>query len=82
MKFLFFKGFYAGMKKFGSNIVNIINFVLLIPVYIIGIGLSAIIAKIMGKKFLNMKKFDKKIKTYWLDKEKKKSNLEDSYKQF
>jgi|WetSurMetagenome_2_1015567.scaffolds.fasta_scaffold1883665_1 hypothetical protein len=82
MKFLFFKGFYKGMKKFGANIVSITNFIILVPVYLIGVGISSIIAKITGKKFLNMKKFDKKAKSYWVEKQRKKQDLEDSYNQF
>jgi len=79
---LFFKGFYAGMKLFGGVIVSIINFILLIPVYIIGVGLTSIIAKISGKHFMNLKKPDKKIKTYWVKREEKKITKEDCYKQF
>ena len=87
MKLLFFKGFYEGMKKFGANIVAIINFILLLPVYLLGVGISSIGAKIIGKRFLNLNKFDNKIKSYWIKKENKKQgkksqDLEDSYNQF
>ncbi len=79
---LFFKGFYAGMQQFGGAIVAIINFILLILVYIIGVGITSIIAKISGKHFLNLKKPDKKLKTYWLNKGEKKPSKEDCYRQF
>ena len=82
MKFLFFKGAYSGMKKFGSNVVEVTNCVLLIPVYFLGVGISSIILKISGKKMLNMRKPDKKIKTYWMDKEKNKLRIENFYRQF
>ena len=79
---LFFKAFYEGMKTFGACIVDIVNFVLLIPVYFIGVGLTAIIAKMFGKHFMNLKKPDKKAKTYWVDKEQKKPKIDDFYKEF
>ena len=77
---IFFKGFYKGIKNFGSGVVNITNFILLIPVYFIGIGFSSIFAKITGKSFLDLKK--KKQKSYWVDKKNKKPSKEDCYNQF
>ena len=59
---IFLKGVIAGFKKFGDGIVNIVNFILLIPVYFIGVGLTSIIAKLLGKHFLNLKK---RGKTNW-----------------
>ena len=79
---LFFKGWYAGMKQFGGAIVAITNFILLVPVYLIGVGVTSLVAKIFGKHFLNLKKPDKKLETYWLKKEEKKSSKEDCYRQF
>ena len=78
---LFFKAFAKGMKKFGSNISVIINTILLLPVYIFGVGLSAIIAKVSKKKLLDTKLF-KEDKTYWSDLNLKKKSLEEYYKQF
>lgn len=77
---LFFKGFYTGMKNFGAGVTNITNFILLLPVYFVGAGLTSIVAKIVGKHFLNLKKTNKK--TYWVKKENKKINLDDYYKQY
>lgn len=54
-------------------IVSVINFILLSIVYCIGIGFTALFAKILKKKFLET---DKRIeqKTYWKDVRKKKDN--------
>ena len=75
----FFKGFRGGMKSFGQNIALIINTILLTFVYLIGVGLTSIIAKIVGKHFL-----DTKLKkgTYWSDLNLKKKNIEKYYRQF
>lgn len=45
-------------------IVNLINSILLSCVYFLGIGMTAIFARIKGKKFLSIEKNSKK-KTYW-----------------
>ena len=58
----FFKGFQKGIKKFSDNISTIINFLLLSIVYLIGVGLTSITAKIFGKHFLDTKK---KKDSYW-----------------
>lgn len=41
-----------GMTIFGSFISTLINSILLIIVYLFGIGITAIIAKTIGKSFL------------------------------
>ena len=79
---LFFRGLYAGMKRFGAGIASIVNFVLLIPVYLIGIGISAVIAKLSGKHFLDLKRPDRKRKTYWVEKEHHSQEKEEFYRQF
>ena len=48
---LFVKGFKLGFKNFGHNVTKIVNFILLVPVYFIGVGLTSIIAKLSKKKF-------------------------------
>lgn len=62
----FFQGFLEGQKLFGESISIIINCVLLSIVYIFGIGLTSIFAKLFGNKFLDLKP-DKNLKSYWLD---------------
>lgn len=51
----FFNSIIKGFKEFGYDITTIINFVLSLFVYILGIGLVSIIAKITGKHFLDLK---------------------------
>lgn len=56
----FFKGFVAGFKHFGQGITNIVNFILTLVIYIIGVGLTSIVAKAFGKHFLSLRKTNKK----------------------
>ena len=80
MKSEFVKGLKEGQKEFGETISTIINTVLLSFVYIIGVGLTSIFAKLCGKKFLNMK-FEKK-DSYWTDLSIKAETKEDCLRQF
>ena len=82
MRFTFFKGFYSGMKLFGASVVNVTNFILLFPVYIVGIGLTSVISKLFKTHFLNLKKIDKKAKSYWEDRTVEDKDLEKYYRQF
>jgi len=60
----FLKGLKKGFENFGKNIAIIINSILLAIVYIIGVGITSIIAKIFGKHFMDMK-ISKQRKSYW-----------------
>ena len=51
----FSNGFKKGMQDFASNLTIIINFILLSLVYIIGVGITSIIAKTSNKRFLETK---------------------------
>ena len=62
----FFKNFRIGFKEFGLDITRVVNVILLTVVYFIGVGITALFAKIFRKHFLDLK-FDKKAKTYWKD---------------
>ena len=75
----FFNGFQKGIKGFSDNISTIINFILLSMVYLIGIGLTSITAKIFGKHFLDMKN---KKDSYWHNLKLKNKNIEEYYKPF
>ena len=75
----FFKGFKKGMKGFGDNLTIIINSILLSLVYIIGVGLTSLFAKLFRKKFLELKK---RRGTYWSELNLKKKSTEDYYRQF
>jgi len=62
----FFKGLKQGQKLFGEVIAMVVNSLLLTLVYIIGVGVTSIFAKIIGKDFLD-KKLDSEAKSYWED---------------
>ncbi len=77
----FFKGLKQGMKNFGQNISLIVNSTLLAIVYIIGVGLTSIFAKIFGKHFLDLK-LSREEKTYWNDLNLSKKNKQEYFRQF
>ena len=78
---IFIKGFRSGMMQFGNTITIIVNSALLLLVYIFGVGITSIIAKIFGKKFLDIE-IDNKKKSYWTDLNIKKKKLQEYYKQY
>lgn len=75
----FFSGFQKGMKDFGHKISAIVNSALLLVVYVFGVGITSIIAKIVGKSFLDTKM---KKDTYWNHLDLKKKPMEKYYRQF
>jgi len=75
----FYRGLKRGMGIFGENIVLIINTLLLTFVYLIGVGLTSILAKIIGKHFLDTKS---KKDTYWHNLNLKKKSIKEYYRQF
>ncbi len=77
----FFKAFKKGFLNLGEIIVTMVNFILLLVVYIIGVGITALIARITGKHFLELKK-PEHIKTYWKEYGLKKEPKERYYRQF
>ncbi|MBS3132130.1 hypothetical protein J4212_06865 [Candidatus Woesearchaeota archaeon] len=77
----FFLGFKHGMKEFGHCITIIINTALLFFVYIIGVGITSIFAKLMRKEFFP-KKPDSGKKTYWEKLELGKEEEDYYYRQF
>ena len=77
----FVKGFKKGMNTFGQAIALLVNTILLTFVYIVGIGITAVIAKIVRKKFLTLKP-SKNAKSYWSDLNLKKRPIKEHYRQF
>ena len=75
----FLIGFQKGMKNFGHNISIIINTILLFFIYIIGVGITSVISKIVKKHFLDLKL---KKESYWIDLNLKKKKIDDYYRQF
>jgi hypothetical protein len=76
----FWQGFGKGMKDFGELIGTLVNTVLLMVVYIVGVGITAILAKIVSKNFLEKKK--KGSETYWNDLDIKTKPIKEYYRQF
>lgn len=77
----FFRGVRKGFNKFGHCISTIINSILLFVVYIIGVGLTSLSAKLFNKHFLELKP-SKKEGTYWSDLDLKKRSVEEHLRQF
>lgn len=77
----FASGFKKGFMEFGHAISTIVNTVLLVFVYIIGVGPTSIVAKLAGKRFLEMK-IEKEKESYWSELNLKKKETKDYYKQF
>ena len=72
------KNFYSGMKLFGENIVIIVNSILLLIVYIIGVGFTKIIVLMMRKSLIDTKL---SASSYWKPINLKK-DLDSFYRQF
>jgi len=77
----FLEGFVQGFKKFGLKFSNFVNYILLSIVYFFGIGLTSIVAKLLGKNFLDLKPKSRG-ESYWVIREIKEQTLEDHYRQF
>jgi len=76
MKFL--NDIWDGMKLFGETISAVVNFLLLSFVYLIGVGLTSIAAKLFGKHFIETKQK----KTYWEELNLTNKKMEEYYRQF
>jgi hypothetical protein len=76
----FINGFRKGMESFGQTISVIINSVLLAAVYIIGIGLTSVLSKLLRKNFLELRPSDNR--SYWSDLNLGKKKEADYYREF
>lgn len=78
------KKIWAGIKSvlepISKTISNVVNFILLLIVYFIGIGIVSISMKLFGKHFLELKKSDKK--SNWHEHKITKQPLEQYYRTF
>ncbi len=77
----FVNGFKKGQKGFGEVISSIVNLILLLLVYILGIGLTYIVARFAKNKFLALSPDNEK-KTYWEDLNLTKKPMEEYCRQF
>ncbi len=64
-----------GMKDFGDSITALVNLILLSVVYVVGVGITSIVSKIVNKKFIDEKLYKKK--SYWTDLKLKKLDIEE-----
>ena len=78
---LLFKGIYQGMGNFAKIISGIINYILLLIVFILGIGTVSIGAKLFKKKKFLDKELNNK-KSYWENTDISKRKREDYEKPF
>jgi len=76
----FFNGFKAGFQDFGHNISGLVNSILLSAVYVFGVGLTSVAARLFGKRFLVTEPSDDE--TYWQDLNLETKKMEDHYRQF
>jgi hypothetical protein len=77
----FISGFKSGMQKFGQTISIVVNSILLSIVYLIGVGITSIASKILGKHFLETR-LSKKRESYWSKLDLKKKPIDEYYNQF
>lgn len=68
------------IEPIGKVVQANVNFFLLLTVYLSGVGITAITAKLFGKSFLDLGK--KKKGSYYNDIDVKKQDLEEYYKMF
>jgi hypothetical protein len=54
---------WHGFKAFGEKVASVVNFILLLPVYFIGVGLTKILVTFLGIEVLQLKK--NKVSSYW-----------------
>ena len=76
----FFHGFRRGLKETGSAIISIINSVLLTVVYLLGVGLPSLAARVFKKEFLETKTGH--TSTYWSELNLRKNPIEKYARQF
>ena len=68
------------IETFGKLISNVINFVLLLAVYFVSIGIVSLSMKLFGRHFLEIKK--KNSKSNWHEHKVAKQPLESYYRSF
>lgn len=75
---IFGTGLKHGFRNFSHLITDVINFVLLLLVYITGVGIVSVISKISGKHFLDLKSKGPS----WVTRKLKKRPIEEYYRMF
>lgn len=67
-------------EKFGLFVASILNFIFLLPVYFIGVGVTSLFVKITGKDILSLKKIAGN--SYWKEYNLKTQKKEDYERMF
>ncbi len=76
-----FNGFKKGFGSAGHLVSNIVNTILLLIVYVLGIGIISLYFNLKKKDLLNLK--TKTVnESYWQDKKNRNKTKEDSLKPF
>jgi len=75
------RDFADGFKAFGHSISSLVNTILLLIVYLLGVGPTSLLAKMTKKRFLQMKLLKGK-DTYWEDLNLSKKPIDEYYRQF
>jgi len=73
------ESFSNGFKEFGHDVASVVNFLLLLIVYIVGVGPVSVISKILRKRFLDLK-FKQK-RSLWVER-KPIQNIDEYYRPF
>ncbi|MBI5065230.1 hypothetical protein HZA97_03240 [Candidatus Woesearchaeota archaeon] len=76
----FFHPITSKFEWFGKQVQKVVNCILLLIVYFVGVAMTAIPAKLTGNKFLNLKPENKK--SHWIEQESKTQSKEDYYRMF
>lgn len=71
----------TGFKEISRFLSSIFNAIFLALVYIAGVGLTAIAAKIFKKRFLE-KEINEEIKSYWVRRRPEEAKIENYLRQF
>ena len=74
-------GLKSGFNDFGHNLTLVVNCLLLLAVYIVGVGTTAFVAKLTGKHFLPIKR-PKQQDSYWEKLDLRTKPADDYYRQF
>lgn len=63
---MLWEGMREGMMYFGERTSAVVNTALLTAVYCFGVGIMSILARVMGKKFLDLRTHVSRV-SYWVE---------------
>jgi len=76
----FFIAVKDGLMAVSKFITSVVNFILLIPLFFIGVVLTSLLSKVFGKRYLALTL--RKRKSYWVKKNLSTQKLEKYYRMF